>query len=371
MRLHVLTSSRADYGIYTPVLKALLEDEFIHVVLVAFGSHFSPNHGESIRAIRAGWNGELIELNTHIPGDQPREISMNISATISSFTEYWQTIGSREDNIVLCLGDRHEMMAAIVSSIPYQLKVAHLYGGESTQGSLDDIHRDIISRIACLHFTSHKKAAENIQRIKPKDTVINIGSISLIGLTESAHISREQLASEFGLKLQKPWILFTMHPDISDSNTIKRDLAEVEKALRNLEEFEIIAGLPNDDANNSRIIEMLTALADLDHIYLTKNLGRIRYFSFLKASQLCLGNSSSGILEAAAFNLRSVNIGNRQLGRMRNNNVIDVGMNSGQIIEATRQATHEGTYTGNDIYAPIQNCENVLIEAIKKEYNRK
>lgn len=351
MKLFVLTSSRADFGIYLPLLESLKTSD-LDTAVVAFGSHFSDNQGQSINEVRQLWDGTLIECNSFLPGDTPLDISQNVSNNLKMLGETYAQ-HTQPGDTVLCLGDRHEMMAAVLATIPFELRVAHLYGGEITLGSLDNIHRNIITDVASIHFVSNTKSVDLIRSMKGDETVEVVGSISLADLDGFETMSREEIAINLGLNNTRPWILFTFHPEHASDSQTREHANQITEALRALNDFEVIVSAPNDDAHNQHLNNALQDLnAQLDHIHVHRNLGKKRYFSLMQHSVLVAGNSSSGIIEAASFGKHVINIGRRQEGRFRSDNVMDVPIEAPSITKAVHEGIGRGAFTGSNIYAP-------------------
>lgn len=363
MKLFVLTSSRADFGIYLPLLSAL-ESAHANVTVIAFGSHFSDNQAQSINEVREQWNGPLIECNSFLPGDRPADIAKNVSNNLQQLSEVYAD-HTHPGDTVLCLGDRHEMMAAVVASIPFQLRVAHLYGGEITLGSLDNIHRNIITDVATIHFVSNPKSIDLIRARKGEETVEVVGSISLAELDDFEPMTKEEIALNLGLNTSKHWILFTFHPEHATNEETREHADQVATALRNMNDFEVIVSAPNDDAHNRHLNHALNELnTQLDHIHVHQHLGKKRYFSLMQHSALVAGNSSSGIIEAASFGKHVVNIGRRQEGRFRSDNVIEVPIAAEAIAAAIHEAAGRGTYAGTNIYAPLPDSLQRIIQTL-------
>jgi GDP/UDP-N,N'-diacetylbacillosamine 2-epimerase (hydrolysing) len=323
MKIGVLTSSRADYGLYKPLLNEFKNIEYFDLSLIVFGTHLSKKHGMTKdQILRDGFQIDY-ELNTISVGDSPNEISASFSNTTQLFSNFWNIYGKNFDWI-FCLGDRYEMAAAVISSIPFQLNFAHLYAGETTQGVFDDIYRHQISLVCKKHFVSldhYKKRVECI--LGGKGDVEVIGNLSLHNLKEVKLLDNDEFQQKWGIDLNLPSILVTFHPETINYNQNYDFVNVVYEVLLQLQnEYQIIITMPNNDTFGSIYREKYETLSkNSKNFKLIENFGTLSYFSCMSKVDFILGNSSSGIVEPLAFGKYCINVGDRQRGRISAKNV--------------------------------------------------
>ncbi|MDF3027327.1 MAG: hypothetical protein K0S23_1634 [Fluviicola sp.] len=365
MNIAVLTSSRADYGIYLPLLRKLQEDPEIRLSIIAFGTHTSSFHGHTIDVIRKDGFQVSHELNTLVNDDSPSGIAMSYAKTAESFASFWAK--NTAYDWIICLGDRFEMSAAVQASIPFQYKIAHLYAGDTTLGAIDNIYRHQLTLASKLHFVSIPEYQLRVTELIGKSgTSSVIGSLSLLNLKELDPESPEEFFSKWGISLHRKFILVTVHPE-----TVNFQLNEVyagitESALRQcLSGFDLVITMPNADTNGEiyrTCFQRLKKEAP-EKVHLIENFGTKSYFTAMKHAALLVGNSSSGIYEAASFGKMVLNIGDRQKGRIAPQNVKHVRFNEQEIVDAVLQ-NENLTFDGDNPFS-VENGVELIIERLK------
>ena len=351
MKIGVLTSSRADYGIYLPLLTALKIDERFELSIIAFGSHTRPEFGETVHSIYSDSYNEVIAIDNLFVGDSPEIIAKSYANTVSIFADFWSKRGSTFDWI-LCLGDRFEMAAAVNAGIPFQLKFAHFHAGEITLGAIDNIYRHQLTLASQLHFVSLPINVQKVWELTGvKNTTTVIGSLSLLNQVNLPLLSVNEFYEKWQIDLSIPTILITVNPETV--NFEKNELyAEITvKVLRDLaNEFQLVINPPNADTKGSIFRKAFIDLQkEIKTIKIIESFGSQSYFSCMKHAALMLGNTSSGIIEAASFQKYVINIGDRQKGRFAPENVIDIPFDYVQIIEKSRIYLNK-TYLGENPY---------------------
>jgi len=367
MKVGILTSSRADFGIYLPLLKKLEEDSFFVLTIIAFGTHGSPYHGETISEIKdAGFNKiELIQ--SLLINDNPNGISTSYGLTVTKFADYW---AENRYDFVLCLGDRFEMSAAVQSGIPFEIEFVHLYGGETTLGAIDNIYRHQITLASKIHFVSTESYKKKIEAIIDDDEhVYNVGSLSLDGIEDFQFMDENVFRNKFAIP-GKPYVLITFHPETVKSEKNWEFALDLKSALGELSrEYFIVITMPNADTNGKIFRNAIQELRNEipDQILCIENFGKANYFNAMKYSDFLLGNTSSGIVEAASFGKYVVNVGNRQKGRARSENIIDCDFNANKILHAVSKVIDLGSFDGANIYRK-PNTANTIIDTLKRNY---
>lgn len=336
MKIAVLTSSRADYGIYLPLLRAMKADPFFNLRLIAFGTHLSEAYGNTVELIEK--DGFTIDHRIEVmpANDSPDEISAAIGRTTQAFSHIWSQ--SKYD-LVLALGDRFEMFAAVVSGVPFNIRFGHIHGGETTLGAIDDAFRHSITLMSSVHFACAEAYKERIIQIRgDSNLVFNTGALSIDLLASCELMKQEEFMECYGVDLSQPTILSTLHPEtVSYEKNIL--LAEAfAEALLLLPGFQLVITMPNADTFGKVIREKLQQLKQLRKgVHLFENLGSIGYLSCMKYAKMLIGNTSSGFYDASYFPKWVINLGVRQKGRIRTPNIIDLEFNPASIAETARK----------------------------------
>lgn len=369
IRVGVLTSSRADFGIYLPLLKALQKEEAFHLELIVFGTHLSKFHGYTVEQIEREGFKIAKRIESLLLGDTPSAIASAYGLTALKFAEYWQE-NEQSFDVVFALGDRFEMAAAVAASIPFGIKIAHLYGGETTLGAIDNIYRHSISLASQLHFVGAESFAKRLNQLldDEKASIYNVGSLSLENLKNIDFLSVEAFKNKWQIDLNIKTILVTVHPE---TVAYQKNLVYCEETIKALEqlanEFQIVITMPNADTAGMVFREAFETLAKKQQsIKIIENFGTQSYFTCMKYAKLMVGNTSSGIVEAASFQKYVLNLGDRQKDRLCGENVIHVPFNHDLIVKNTLEyATKE--YNGENIYFK-SNPSEIIIQILKKEY---
>ena len=320
-KIGVVTVARSDYGIYLPILKKIQADPDLQLQLIVSGMHLSPEFGMTVQAIEAdGFAiGDRVEML--LSSDTPEGIAKSMGLGTIGFA---QSYARCCPDILLVLGDRFEMHAAALAALPFKIPIAHIHGGELTQGAIDDALRHSITKLAHLHFVATEEYARRVIQLGEEPWRVTVsGAPSLDNLNEIQLLSVSELERQHGLNLKKPPLLVTFHPVTLEYEQTQWQISELLKALSELD-LPIIFTLPSADTNGRIIIQAIEAFArNHSSAWIFENLGTVSYFSLMNVATAMVGNSSSGIIEAASFKLPVVNIGTRQEGRLRNENVID------------------------------------------------
>jgi GDP/UDP-N,N'-diacetylbacillosamine 2-epimerase (hydrolysing) len=294
----VLTSSRADFGIYQPLLTELKKDPFFEINIIAFGTHLSQFHGNTIDEII----NEGFEINYTIDSimvsDTDESISTSLGLTIIKFATFWKDNHNKFD-IVFCLGDRYEMFAAVTSGIAFGIKFAHIHGGEKTLGAIDNIFRHSISLSSYIHFSSTEDYKSRILQIldEPK-RVYYTGSLSLDNLNSISLLGIDEFKLKWGVDLNQPTILITFHPETINVKMNDVYIDEIIESVLAFDKFQFLITMPNADTYGNRLRKQLVSkLSNKKNIFLVENLGKQSYFTAMKYSKFLIGNTSSGIIE--------------------------------------------------------------------------
>lgn len=347
----MVTVARSDYGIYLPVLHRIQDEPDLSLRLIVTGTHLSPEFGLTVRAIEQdGFEiGERIEML--LSSDTPEGIAKSMGLGTMGFAQAYARF---RPDILLVMGDRFEMHAAVVASLPFKIPVAHIHGGESTEGLIDEPIRHSITKMSHLHFTSMELYAQRIIQMgeEPWRVVVS-GAPSLDNLHKLDLLSPQELEKKYRFHLTEPTLLVTYHPVTLEYEHTEVHMRELLAALEKVD-FNIILTYPNADTQGRIIIKMIGDFAaSHNRCQVTVNLETQAYFSVMSQAVAMVGNSSSGIIEAASFKLPVVNIGNRQRGRIHGKNVIDVGYGHEDILGGIEKVTFPKFRTSlNDLVNP-------------------
>lgn len=351
-RIAILTSSRADYGIYLPLLKVLKEDPYFDLKIIAFGTHLSPFHGYTINQIFNDGFEVTWQIESMPVGDSPNAISTAMALTSLKFADFWKD-HQYDFDLVFCLGDRYEMFAAVTAGIPFKIPFAHIHGGEKTLGAIDNIFRHAITLASKYHFVSCKEHGERVAELTElKDNIFDIGALSLDNLNSLTLLSKEDFLNLFGVDLKKPTILVTIHPETVTPEMNWIYVNELSETLLYLKKYQVIVTLPNADISGTIIRNRLLKLqVESDNrIFCFENLGSKGYFSAMNYCSFLLGNTSSGIIEAASFGKWVINLGDRQKGRKQSQNIYNMPFNKDRILEGVEKIENTPDYKGENIY---------------------
>ncbi|MDA9106955.1 UDP-N-acetylglucosamine 2-epimerase [Flavobacteriaceae bacterium] len=360
MRIGVLTSSRADYGIYLPLLQKIKIDSFFELEIIAFGTHLSKLHGYTLTDIEKDGYKTIHKISSLIDDDSEKDIVISYGNTVLEFADFWSV---HKFDLVFCLGDRFEMSAAVQASIPFGVKLAHLHGGETTLGAIDNIYRHQISLASKYHFVSTN---ENMQKVKQligsSNLIYDVGSLSLSNIETFKPHDRSVFFKNYGIR-DAPYILVTFHPEtISVQNNLAFAKAMKDALTILCNKINVIITMPNADTLGSVYRKELNQLkvSNPEKVLLVENFGKVNYFNAMFYSTLLIGNTSSGIIEAASFNRYVINVGDRQKGRIHGANVFNVPFESSQISSAVSTVLNKGDYLGKNVYYKKESAEKII-----------
>lgn len=360
MKVGILTSSRADFGIYRPLLDQLEADSRFEVELIAFGTHLSPFHGKTLTEVKSIFNGKIHLVEGMAQSDSATAISLAYGTIHGQFASFWS---NRTLDAVLALGDRYEMAAAVNAGIPHGVRFAHLHGGETTEGAIDNIYRHQITLASSWHFTACDAFSERVRGIiGSNQNVHTVGALSLDGINTLKLPEWTDVATKFNVPFDT-FLLSTFHPETRSKTNTENHVGELKKALPEiLEATPLVVTMPNADTLGSRYREIWEEIRQLfpNRISLIENFGRTNYFAAVKKSDGLFGNTSSGIIEAASFGKKVVNVGDRQAGRPRSKNTVDVPFEAAKMTESVRTILRSPSFKGANVYARPNTAESIL-----------
>lgn len=332
----VVTVGRSDYGIYRPVLRELATRDGIEVMLFVGGAHLLERFGSTVEEIERDGYPIVARVDMLADGDSSLGVAESIGRGVTGFAQAFDRV---RPDIVLVLGDRFEMLSAGIAALPLTIPVAHLHGGETTEGAIDESMRHALTKLSHLHFASTDAYARRIEQLGEESwRIIVSGAPALDAIREYTPLTDEQLA-ERGVRLRGPTLLVTFHPVTLETDETVR---QVDALVAAVDEsgYDAVLTYPNADAGYSVIIERLERLP-FGRFTLVPSLGADAYYTVMGRVAAMVGNSSSGIIEAASFRLPVVDVGSRQRGRLRGANVIHVEPETNAIREGIARATSD------------------------------
>ena len=362
IKIGVLTSSRADYGIYKPLLEEIKTDNRFYLEIISFGMHLLNDHGKTINEIKKDKFRKIIEIEGMSNKDSQIDIVNSYGNLILNFSNFWN---NNIYDFVFCLGDRFEMSAAVQSGIPYEIKFVHFHGGEISEGSIDNIYRNQISLASRLHFVASLKNKRKLTKLLgSKDNIFNVGSLSLSQIDSITIPDWKNVCADFKIN-NKTFILVTFHPETVGLNKNKIYIKIIKNILTELSNhINIIITQSNADGGGSLYRDMFKKLSNQfkNKIDVVESFGKYNYFSALNNCKFLLGNTSSGIIEAASFKKMVINVGDRQKGRFRDKNIIDVKFNEKKILDHCINLIYNknSNYLGRNMYKKNYTLRNVI-----------
>lgn len=348
-KVAVITGTRADYGIFYYVLKEIEANSNLELNLIVCGMHLCPEYGMTINEIFKDGFRVYDKIETLLASDTGAAMGKSVGLSIIGIS---QSLERLKPDILLILGDRGEMLAAAIAAVHMNIPIAHIHGGEVT-GTVDESVRHAITKLSHIHLPATQDSKNRIIKLGELDkNIFVVGAPGLDYIKNVEYLSRQEILKKFNLKDDKFFIL-TQHPVTTERENVKW---QIEQSLEALVELKIqtIITYPNSDNGGREIIKAIEYYSSkYDFIKLHRNLSQKEYLSLLKYVNVMIGNSSSGIIEAPSYKLPVVNIGTRQEGRLRANNIIDVSYNKDAIVEGINSALYDVNFRNE-----LQKCIN-------------
>lgn len=348
MKIAILSCGRSDYSIYLPLIKRMSIDNFFEMDIIAFGTHPYHNYGNTIKYFtKDGFNVKYI-IRSLLQGSDPQAIAESIGLTTMKFSQIWS---NEKYDLLFVLGDRYEMLAATLSSVPFNIPIAHLHGGETTLGAIDNKFRHAITIMSKYHFVSTENHAKKVKQIiGESNNIYNVGALSIDNISDLKLKSIKELSKILRVDFNQPVVLATLHPETINFDINSKLTDEFIKTIEK-SRYQTILTLPNNDTYNELMREKLISFGEKNEkVHVFDSLGPLLYYSCMQYCYCVLGNSSSGIIEASSFHKYVINIGDRQKGRDRGKNVIDVGIDHKNIINTLKKINYLPELLDQNIY---------------------
>jgi UDP-hydrolysing UDP-N-acetyl-D-glucosamine 2-epimerase len=337
-KICVVTGSRADYGLLSIVMKELQQYPGFMLQVIAAGMHLSPEFGTTYRVIEDDGYHIDAKVEMDIANDTAVGIAKSIGAGVGGFAEAFATL---QPDLLILLGDRFEILAAAQAALVARLPVAHIAGGDTTEGAFDESIRHAITKMSHLHFVTNEAAARRVRQLgENPEHIYTVGSPGLDLIKRMQILSRKELEQDLGFTFRKRNLLITFHPATLDLGPAGEQFQELLKALDCLgNDLGIFFTKPNADTGGSTIIRMIDEyVGSRKHAKAAASLGMLRYLSMVSQVDAVVGNSSSGLYEVPSFKKPTVNIGDRQKGRLQASSVINCVPESVDIVRAIKEA---------------------------------
>lgn len=332
-KICVVTGTRAEYGLLYWLMKEIEVDKVLQLQLIVTGMHLSPEFGLTYKEIEKEFKIDK-KIEMLLSSDTSIGISKSMGLAQISFAEAYEEL---KPDIVIVLGDRYEIFSAVSAAMIAKIPIAHLHGGETTEGAFDESIRHSITKMSHLHFTATQEYKNRVIQLgEHPSRVFNIGGMGIENIKRLKLLNKEEFEKSIEFKLNKKNILVTFHPVTLEKVTAKEQFQELLDTIDELEDTNIIFTKANSDTDGRVINQMIDE-------YVSKNfyksigftsLGQLRYLSALQFIDAVVGNSSSGLLEAPSFKIGTINIGDRQKGRIKADSVIDCETDKKSILEA-------------------------------------
>lgn len=362
-KICVVTGTRAEYGLLYWLMKKIQADNELQLQIIATGMHLSPEFGLTYKTIEE--DGFIIDAKVEmlLSSDTPVGIAKSIGLGVIGFAD---ALDRLKPDVMVVLGDRYEIMAAAQAALVARIPIAHIHGGETTEGAIDESIRHAITKMSQLHFVAAEPYRNRVIQLgEHPDTVFNVGALGIENIKRLQLLDRSRLEQSINFELGTSCFLVTYHPATLGAIEPAAAMQALLDALDLFPEAKIIFTRPNSDTDGRILIQMIDeyALLNKGRVAVFTSMGQLRYLSALQLADAVIGNSSSGIIEAPACNIPTVNIGNRQSGRLKADSIIDCQETTESIASAISKALsppfREGVKQGVSLYGYGESASNI------------
>ncbi|WKY45540.1 UDP-N-acetylglucosamine 2-epimerase [Eubacteriaceae bacterium ES2] len=369
-KLCILTATRAEYGLLKRLILQLQKEIDLDVRIAVTGAHLSPEFGLTYREIE----NDGFEIDTKIEmllsSDSPAAISKSMGLAMIGFADYFERL---EPDLLIVLGDRYETLAVCCAAMNQRIPIAHLYGGEATEGLIDEAIRHAITKMSYLHFTSTESYRRRVIQLgESPNRVFNVGSLGVENVLNEELLSKSELEQSIDWELVKPYAIVTFHPVTLEKVTSKDQVQELLCALQLNSQYQYIITKSNADSDGRIINQLIDDFSEKNvNVKAFFSLGMKRYLSAVKFASFVIGNSSSGVIEVPSFGIPTINIGDRQNGRIQANSVLNCSADCGEINKIIQRAGSRSFINAIDNNNPYFRglASREISEVIKKFLN--
>ena len=332
-KICIVTGSRAEWGLLSGLARKITDDPELELQIIATNMHLSPEFGLTYREIeRQGFRiNRKVEML--LSSDSANATGKSVGLATIGFADAYEELAP---DLLLVLGDRYEILAAVTAALFYKIPVAHLHGGEVTEGAYDDAIRHAITKMSHLHFTSTEEYRRRVIQLgEQPERVFHVGAIGIDNIRHIALLDKKVLEEQLDFPFDRKTVLVTYHPETLDAIPVEEQFRNLLEALDDRQDIRILFTLPNSDTGGRIIVRMIEEFVarNKQRARAYTSLGQLRYLSALRFVAAVVGNSSSGILEVPSFGKPTLDIGNRQKGRLAANSVVHCGVSGAEISE--------------------------------------
>lgn len=380
-KICIITGTRAEYGLLKPLIQKVHESETSELQLAVTGMHLSPEFGLTYQEIEKDGYPVTAKIEMLLSSDTPAGITKSMGVAMIGFADFFET---HKPDIAVILGDRYEMLAAAAAAMAAAVPIAHIHGGELTEGIIDEAIRHSITKMSHLHFTSTEEYRRRVIQLgEQPQMVYNVGAPGIENIKKIKLLDKQSLEKELGFSFSDVTVLVTYHPVSLENMSTEVQFQNILDVLDEHKEITVIFTKANSDINGRIINQMIDEFVsrNRDRCAGYVSLGQLKYLSTLQFCRAVLGNSSSGIIEVPSFGIPTVNIGDRQRRRLHAKSVIDCGNEKEQVEAALEKALsdeflsgiageknpYEGKQTADKIYRIITEALGSGIH-MKKEF---
>lgn len=370
IKIAVITGTRADYGILKPVIDKIIQSKSLDLQLIVTGMHLEERFGRTVSEIEKDGFAIADRLSIDLSSDTAIDVTKATGRAVIAFADSYAAL---KPDIILLLGDRFEIFAAAQAALIARIPVAHISGGDVTEGAIDDSMRHCITKMSHIHFVTSKDAYRRVVQLgEDENYVHNFGNPSLDNLKNINFLDKKTISDQINFDFKKQNFLITFHPETIFKDKAKAQVNEVLSALNEFKDIGLIFTMPNADPEGSYIFDAIKAFAEENKNARHYNsLGYYLYFNVMSVVDVVIGNSSSGLLEAPSFNLPCVNIGERQKGRIQSEITFNADIKSENIIKAIYRAMNSPFQEVLNPYGDGNTSEKIIavLEGIENPNN--
>ena len=336
MKVCIITSTRADFGLLKNLIFKIKKNKNFLLKIIASGTHFSKKYGYTSDEIKESNIKIYRKIICKFNSDNPEGISQVISKCVIESSKIFKAF---RPDLVIVLGDRYEILASTISAHLCRIPVVHIHGGEVTHGVIDDAFRHSITKMSHVHFVANATYKKRVIQLgeNPKNVYV-VGGLGVDSISATNLLTKHELEKKFNFKFNATNFLVNFHPETLNKNLAKQQIKELLSALSQLKNTSLIFTMPGADLESQIVVKLIKKFTLKNKkAYFFKSLGQVNYFSFLKQVDGMIGNSSSGLLEMPYFKKGTINIGNRQSGRLISKSIINIKIKKSKIVQAVKK----------------------------------
>lgn len=333
----VITGTRAEYGLLSGLMKEIKNDPELELQIIATGAHLSSEFGLTYKQIEEDGFKINKKVDMHLDSDTPSGISKSMGYAFTGFADAFEEL---KPDIIVILGDRYEMLSVASTATIFRIPIAHISGGETTEGAIDEAIRHSITKMSHIHLTATEQFKTRVIQLgEQPETVYNVGDIGIDIIKNTKLLSKEEFEKSINFKLAPKNMLVTLHPTTLEETKSEEQIKQLLEALDEFKDANLIFTMPNADADGRIIIKIINEYVEKNknRAVAFESLGQLRYLSALQYVDMVVGNSSSGIIEVPYFKIPTINIGDRQKGRLQAESTINCKAIKEDIIKAIRK----------------------------------